>query len=774
MLLIISTTMECMIAQSTVKGTVTGSDSKERLAGVVIRVKGTTTGASTDSKGNFSIVVPQDKDVLVFSLIGYVNKEITIINQSEINVSLDVDNIQLGQVVVTGTQTSRAVSDIPKAITLVNAKELEEKNGSVSIIDALSDRAGIWVKKEGTALASDPQIRGFAGYYVNSLIDNNSLSTLAGEGGPAGSQILGKIDPLSVQQIEVIRGPSSVLYGTNAIGGVINIITKDPTPYTDGSFRLNGTIQSLNSSVDMGSNVRVEIGGSTSRVRFLAGGSYHNVNDVTVGGGFQEKLSPSSGTRYNIDFKSEFKLADEHFIQVAYQNLKLDKYHRYYFPNEITYNHRSGLSASYKTTARNFLWDDFTAGIYLQYKKDSLINYNGSNNYIYVPTTKSIAGDLRWRKQIGASNYLLYGLHYGVDNYVTRLSKDSAATWGKTAPDANWSDAAVYVQDEWNVSARFVVIPAFRYDYYVFKSRPDSLFTVPSGFTMNDFNISPTASAFSGGIGLLYHLPHYLNLTANVSRGFRQPRPDLGVSKSSLSVSVPSIHLTPETATTYELGLKTIQKKFRFAINAYYTTLQNFVTNMPGTYMGQDWFDWNKNGIRDVGENVTQKKNSAKGWVTGLEVEAKMKWNILFPTLNPGWFVSGGFNIMDGFDETNKQPLSKLSPTSGIVTIGFENPEGKRYWCYVSAFLADKFRKIPDAQKKTDQSLWINPQNSQAGILPYVPEYVVYTMRSGYAINENTLLSFSIENFSNLKYRVKDSRLDAPGINFVVGIKVKF
>ncbi len=680
------------------------------------------------------------------------------------------DTVSIKEIVITATQTEHPISDIPKAITKVNAKELEQKH-NVSIIDALTDEPGIWVKKEGNALASDPQMRGFAGYYINELIDGNSLGTLAGEGGPAGSKLSGKLDPLSIQRVEVIRGPSSILYGTNAIGGVINFITKDPMPYSKEGFSINGNIQNIYSSADHGSVIRAETEGSSSRVRFLLGASYQSVGDL-MGGGNEGKLSPSSGERYNIDFKSELKLSDKQFIKLSFQQTQLKNYRAYFNPDEITTATRGGISATYKNTASTFFWDEFTATAFLQNKETSTLNGDNAIGFDYLATTQTIAAELLWKKEINTSHHLLYGLHYNIDYSINKLTTDSGKIWGKTVPDSKWMNVAPYVQDEWTVTNKFSIIGALRYDRYLFNASPDALFLLPAGNTANDFNVSQLQEALSGGVGLVYHLPHYSNLTGNISRGFRQPQPQLGISNNTYAIVVPAINLKPEIATTYEIGLKTNQSKIQLAMNFYYTSLTNFVVTLPGSYNGQSWYDWNHNGVQDPSEITYYKQNAGQGWVNGIEIQAKMNWNMLFQSLSPGWFVSGGFNWMDG--QIAGDYLPKLSPVSGNINTGFESTAEKKYWCYLSVFMVDQFSKIPDTQHASDPAFWVNPQNVNDGIFATLPGYVIFNLRSGYAVRRNTTVIFSVENFTNQKYRVKDSRMDASGINFVLGLKIYF
>ena len=143
-------------------------------------------------------------------------------------VPVEVPIQDLGPIVVSATRLERPEFSVPRSVTLVPARRIQER-GIPSTIDALDDQIGVWVEKR-TAHTSDLVIRGLSGGNLLALVDGNTLSTFWGEGGFAGDDMYGKVDPDMIERIEVVRGPSSVLYGSNALGGVVNFITKR-SPY---------------------------------------------------------------------------------------------------------------------------------------------------------------------------------------------------------------------------------------------------------------------------------------------------------------------------------------------------------------------------------------------------------------------------------------------------------------------------------------------------------------------------------------------------------------
>jgi TonB-dependent starch-binding outer membrane protein SusC len=217
-LLLIATMATAQTGPVTVRGTVTAAEDNETLPGVNVLIKGTTMGTATDIDGNFSIEVPNNNAVLVFSFIGYKQQEVRIGSNSIINVALESELSALSEIVVVGYGTQERAK-VTGAISSVSAEKIRELPVP-NLASALQGRAaGVTVTNPGTPGGSPlVRIRG-----IGTVGNNDPLYVI--DGVPAGG--LNQINPADIESIEVLKDASAAaIYGSRAANGVILVTTK--------------------------------------------------------------------------------------------------------------------------------------------------------------------------------------------------------------------------------------------------------------------------------------------------------------------------------------------------------------------------------------------------------------------------------------------------------------------------------------------------------------------------------------------------------------------
>ncbi len=223
-----------------IRGTVMNKENGQPLPAVNIMIKGTLIGASTDNKGRFLISkIKPGNYTLIASIVGFKKEELKNVlvesgKETYLEVRLEPGAVQIGQIIVTAGKHEQTFSDVPASISVVQAREIYSRN-IVNVDDALRYIGGV------NLIESQISIRGSSGYSkgVGSralvLVDGIPLIT-----GDTGEPIYESMPVNFIERIEVLKGASSALYGSGALGGVINIITKDLPDFSSSWLKLYG------------------------------------------------------------------------------------------------------------------------------------------------------------------------------------------------------------------------------------------------------------------------------------------------------------------------------------------------------------------------------------------------------------------------------------------------------------------------------------------------------------------------------------------------------
>ncbi len=226
-----------------VTGKVTGVNG-EALQGVSVSIRGSSTGTTTDAGGNFSILVPDENAVLVFSYIGYASQEVTVGNRTSINISMQSSASQMDNIVIVGYGTQRKI-DVTGSIGQLKGEEIA-KQASVNPISALQGKlAGVQITNSGAPGAS-PQIRirGVGSVYGNP----NPLYVVDG----VWFDDISFLNPADIETLSVLKDASSeAIYGVRAANGVVLITTKKGRGKTTVNYNGYVGVQRVTNQVEM-------------------------------------------------------------------------------------------------------------------------------------------------------------------------------------------------------------------------------------------------------------------------------------------------------------------------------------------------------------------------------------------------------------------------------------------------------------------------------------------------------------------------------------------
>ncbi|MDR3652759.1 MAG: TonB-dependent receptor [Paludibacter sp.] len=231
-------------AQNTIKITVKDKDTKEALPGVTVILKDKATGGATDSIGNVELSnIPNGEQEFTCSMIGYKTNNLELKfplkANDAITVYLDQSTEDLDEVTVTSVRTNSRIESIPTRVEVLGTEDINEENGIMpgNLLGIVGDVAGIQMQQVSASSGNTyARIQGLNGRYTQLLKDGMPLY-----GGLSGSFSLMQTPPLDLKQIEIIKGSCSTLYGGDAIAGIINLVSKEPSLQQDASATVNET-----------------------------------------------------------------------------------------------------------------------------------------------------------------------------------------------------------------------------------------------------------------------------------------------------------------------------------------------------------------------------------------------------------------------------------------------------------------------------------------------------------------------------------------------------
>lgn len=267
----------------TLSGIVTEKASGKRLPGVSVQLPGSAMGTTTDSTGKFTLTVRTGRNRLRFSHTGYLDKDtvctVTGTQTGYLQIILEEQRKELDEVViVSSSRTNSRIEDLPTKVEVLGAEEVQEENGIKpgNIASLLGDIAGIQIQQTNAATGNaDMRIQGLQGKYTQILRDGIPLF-----GGYSGSFSILQIPPLDLQQIELVKGASSTLYGGGAIAGMVNLVSKKPKlGKPEKSFTINRSTLKEN-------NLNLFLSGRNEQTgyTFFAGGTRQEAVDVNKDG----------------------------------------------------------------------------------------------------------------------------------------------------------------------------------------------------------------------------------------------------------------------------------------------------------------------------------------------------------------------------------------------------------------------------------------------------------------------------------------------------------
>lgn len=622
----------------------------------------------------------------------------------------------LPEVAVTATRVAEETQDIPATITVIDSQQIDR-----NLVDGVQN---LFRYEPGITVNSDPNrfgatsinIRGLEGNRVLIQVDGVRAPNLFTFGvGPFNTSTRNMVDLDQMKRVEVLRGPASTLYGSDALGGVVSYITKDPLDYLDLSVApAFGSIKTLYASANDSWQTTATAAGGSKEVQGMVMYTYTTGHE-TDNFGTNDVIGPARTSPNPLDSKQNNWLGKLVFTPNANNTLKFT-FEQYRDNNDVDVlslnastpktsalygqdmmkRTRGSVNYDYLNPGGSWL-HAFSAQLYQQRSETDSASQetrtatsascsgtaNGVNT-CYIPRqfdfqqvltggSAQVESLTNW----GAPQRILWGGElFGTEtsalrdatlyNLTTGTSTKTLA--GDTFPVRDFPNTdsltfGAYVQDQISLLGdRLVITPALRYDYYRLNISPDSIYNnnKPPGVEPSDFS----DSAWSPKLSVLYSLDRNWNVYGNYAFGFRAPPFDdvNAAFRNPIQsyVLIPNPNLKSETSQGIELGVKGQASWGKLSAAAFYNRYKDFIDSRVS-------LDCPLDPQCVPGYFFTfQSINRARVTIWGLEAKGEY-------LLAQNWTLAGSIAYANGEDTTLDQPLNSINPLTGVVGVRYDN-----------------------------------------------------------------------------------------------------
>ena len=506
------------------------------------------------------------------------------------------DTIKIDPVEVTALRSSSPLKNLPVNVALINQRAILETQPP-SATEILKYIPGVAIQNDG-GITSTPIIRGLSRERAPILIDGNSFV-----GGRIRSYAL--IDPWQIERVEVIKGPASAFWGSDAVSGLVNVITRKAESGYGKDFQIGASLYGGYQSVNSYSRGRLEVEGSGNGIDFLIGGGLRDAGNTDTPGG----EVPNSQFQSNyFDWNIGYSPAENHRLEFSGKYFKNDDVGfpgglgapgppvrvRLFSPDEQTgYNfnysgkklpgtiEEVGFSAYLKQQRLHidqvtnvFFPNTMDINRRIDVNLDVDVNFGGAKAFMALRLAENskltVGSDYLREHRFGTKRALVVDIFNPMGVQVNQVAPPP----GQIQPDSYATSIGVFAVEELKINNAIDLLFALRFDNVKTEIEEEPFFIPEIADLYNANNISDNNSALTGNVGAKFHLNEQMDLSANLANSFRGP--DLFSKYNFADGVIPNPDLEPEKGVFYELGYAYDGKKFDFNVNFY----QNFLDNL--------------------------------------------------------------------------------------------------------------------------------------------------------------------------------------------------
>lgn len=723
------------------------------------------------------------------------------IKNKSYKVYLGTKSFTLDEVIFSANKTEEPKSDVPVSIITVTDKDVNFSNPQTSA-DMLMNTGGVFVQKSQMGGGS-PVLRGFEANKVLFVVDGVRMNNAIYRAGHTQDAIT--IDPNMLERTEVLFGPSSVIYGSDALGGTMHFYSRNPMLSTDTGLLVqsNAMIRTATANDELTAHFDINFGGRKwASLSSVTRSDFGDMRQGARGNPFQGDFGWCNVYVERIDNKDSVLVNNDPLVQRHSGYSQLDILEKFMFKQNEHVSHLLNLQMSTSSDVPRYdryaqldgngvpvyaVWNygpqkRMQVSYNLNLKADSSfydeaniiasmqkIEQDRISRRLNSSKLKSQMEDVMvygvnadFRKVANEKHEMRYGLEVTYNDVQSTATSTNINTEAVTPTDTRYPDggssmmtAAAYFSHSWEISPKFILTDGVRLSFISLEANwaDTSIFPLPFS-QVKQSNIAP-----SGSLGLVYLPCDKFRLHVNGSTGFRAPNvDDLGkIFESSPGLLyVPNPDLKPEIAIGGEAGAEwTIAPGARLDFVGFYTMLNNAIVTKNTQFNGADsvLYDGTMSQVQSA-QNVN--KAYVYGFTTGLTAD----FNAHFSFRGTVTYTYGRYNDVDN---DTIVPLDHIPPVFGQAGLvyhakGFEAEFYTRY---------NGWKRVADYSPSGEDNL------SQA--TPYgMPSWATINFRSEYHINKYLGVNFAVENIMDINYRHFASGFSSAGRNFIIAVRGHF
>ncbi len=721
----------------------------------------------------------------------YYDKSVAYLG-TELGLELTEKIVAFNEVVISANKWEQDEERIAQQIVSVNKKMVEFQNPQTSA-DLLASTGQVFVQKSQLGGGS-PKLRGFAANSVLLVVDGVRMNSAIFRSGNLQNII--NVDPNAIRSSEVIFGPGSVIYGSDAMGGVMDFHTIDPAWSATNKPIISGNFLSRYSTAANEKTGHVDLSVSKKNFAFFHSTTFTSLDDLRAGsnrskryeGQFernffvqrindQDQLIRNNDANlqrfsgydlFNTISKLKFKLSEALDLSYGFYYSTTSDIPRYDNLTETIGSSDSLAAAEWyygpqkwqmhnlklNLNSQTLLFDQAKATLAYQNFEESRNDRSFGDDRLRTRTelVDLYTISLDFDKSIGSSN-LYYGLdffHNDVSSFGFRknlLTGEETPTSSRyPSGGSSYQSYAAYANMVSNLSDRLIFSAGVRFNSIILKANTNDI----TALAANSDNINLRNSALNGSLGLVGSINNNHKVSYNISSGFRAPNvDDVGkLFEAGGSLNVPNSSLKPEQSISNELAYEYKNDYIQVKFVTFYSSLFDAIIDGPFTFNGSEEAIINNDTLR-----VFSKVNTGRAKIYGSSL-------VVSAELSRTFAIENAISFVEGKDISNDQPLRHTTPIFGRMAL-IHKIKKFRSEFYVDYNGNRNRNDIPSSEIDRKPYLYTDSGT---------PGWYTLNIRSSYQFNHHFKANFAIENILDTHYRPYSSGISAPGRNFILAI----